>query len=1562
MKANPILSPLPGEHLVGVWPVPRPESDPRAAMRLNYWAGRALTAESLDLEQESRAARLAGQGRFLSAGVIYGLEVALESPAGEWTLRVRELSAPGELPSDGRQLSVVARVNGVLHFRIFDADGNRVRDLAEAALTSHQEERDQLRLRLAALGDQPVLDAAQQREILSEVSIILGYRLELAGQQLHLLPGHGLTVSGEDVFVPRPLRVSLADLPASGVAAGVVPWASVVVVRPVELREFGKVDPTDPCEVDLSRDAFADERRRDGALVEMVALPEEWAGDSRLGDRSDPRWRNRLAHFILNREASGSARQAIRRIMEETGEPRWETVLPPVELAPWESRGLAVALLSSEPAPDTASRRFFLDRAAVVRAGGLSRDRSRPAMAIATDESEDRLIPPGAGIPGTWRARVDQFAEHLAAYATEGPEAQSAHFQLLPPCGLLPRSALDFLDTPSARALPPSVLGQDPDRAGSSRFFPAAFGVEVAPVPVEDLDAALASSAALAPIDLTATGDVVRVLVPVPQRLFDPRLLVVESEDPFFRSETNRLLALRQDWRQRYEFVSAREQSLNALLTGKTEAVTKSGDDLEIEPPEPDTAPGTTKVMVSPAGVEQSELSIAFPAGTTRPPSGPGTFLLKLRLDVEAPPARLEVTFRINQNEVTVVWTPDLFPALPAPIVAPGEAAPLYPLWRDWPLAPEGLLVPNAVELRGLRFKVEGGRVAIASVGPPGAPWWTADLPGLALTHTGGEWSTVNAEAPPLPLRRTAPFEGEFLPEFPDQKTLAERREELESALNPAIATARVPAMSIEADGLERVLRALEEEANEADDFVDANFTRAQTNLYRIRKLILGETAAQQLLVSPAVATIAEQETAAASAGKLRDFLKEAKTRPEVTKESVNAIMSAAPVIRRFTTTTTALRDATRAGGFAPASISFMPAPNPVVVSAMTPRPPAKPTATIADSQTVGGTGGGKLEAMTTRVDPELLAGTPQLKAGAILQAEALKNVYGQLPETGPTLPPRGLSIGQRFVEPPATKNLSYARSALNELLNELVRLRLPLVNESLPPLKRNADGSDGQPVALLALQGRAKPAGETTTDKQRTDAINALMVGSALTANTDEAEVTLAAIDFLEIKSALLRTIERVIQQRRALIERGREMLSVIRSLAARAQDRGAMLTTRLSEARQDVSVARALWADEVARINAINERRDAVIRNEVAFLAYVRPRTVDPIRRNLPAWHVDAAETPAPVPACLQRHDEPPEPLRHYVQLFRYGPVAWFPEMERGLSHLDNRAKLSSLLASSKAEAVRFLARESDANVAVQFAPVVAAAFQSASGLVESHRRLAAGLDLARTALASWDEQRREAAQQASLGDLMDGRHGQKNVARVAVDWLDDLEQVATCLHAEFAAVPPAIRLRWVERYSEFDRPAPLRDLTVLPGYAGLTRDQRGRLQDLVNWLFDRIDGTNGDPFNLVNDLVRLCLLLASYAPVNQIIRGHLPRATPIRPGILIPIRPANPDLVRVGMEFHIWRGAAVVAHGLVEDARDGEVSARVAKSEVTTLDESVKVQFLPRALGVGMKKTFI
>ncbi len=53
------------------------------------------------------------------------------------------------------------------------------------------------------------------------------------------------------------------------------------------------------------------------------------------------------------------------------------------------------------------------------------------------------------------------------------------------------------------------------------------------PLPLEQLDVALAEVAAQAPID-TALGGRVRLLVPVPQAVFDPRLLIRERIDPEF--------------------------------------------------------------------------------------------------------------------------------------------------------------------------------------------------------------------------------------------------------------------------------------------------------------------------------------------------------------------------------------------------------------------------------------------------------------------------------------------------------------------------------------------------------------------------------------------------------------------------------------------------------------------------------------------------------------------------------------------------------------------------------------------------------------------------------------------------------------------------------------------------------------------------------------------------------------------------------------------------------------------------------------------------------------------
>jgi hypothetical protein len=1462
MKVTPIASPLPGEHISTTSPAITPETAVDWRQRLHFWPGRALTAEALELEQEHRAARLARLGRVATAGIVTGLEVALEPPP----------EPPAELVTEG-------------HF-------------------------------------------------------------------VHLRPGHGVTVSGEDIMVPRPLRVPLdqipiryvrfqpeggeADEPAPGgvtmstplefggvrlivdeLAAGHVPWAAVLVARPAELGVFGKVDPTDPCELDPSRDAFADERRLDAAVLRLFQLPVALENDPLLADREDLRWRNRLAQVVFRAESDGASRQVLRFLASRPARDRWDALLVEGAIFPWELFGVPLALLSSE-LPPGGVRRFFLDRNSITRPGGRARARSRTALRLATEESDEALHPPGAGTPALWRARVDQYAEHLSSLRALTPPQQAERFQFLPPAGLLPRTSLDFLTTAEAILLPPSAPGAPPDRAASSRFFPATISVEAVPVPLEDLDAALAASAPLAPYDLTAAGDEVRVLVPLAQRVFDPKLLVVELEDPFFAREVARLIAVRQDWRQRRDLQREARDGYEAFINGPKPARPQPAlepGQFEPEPVEtlrgfaaylsPADTPGPWEISAN-FGDEDSDLAAT--------PLTPATVLfIRLRLDFDQPPARVEVRWRRQQEEFVSAWTApsepyvEQFDAAGNPL--PSELARLYTITATELGVTEGTLTSFTLHFEdGRAGLIDAGELRTESGSPPQRrPWWTA-ADDQDVTFRGGTWTRVSGS------RMAAPFEEVAMPDLGgDDQELGRRIDEIKSALNPdpTKVTPRATPLTVEADGLTKALAELEAEANEADDFVDANFLRAQTNLYRIRKLILGETAAQKLLINPAISVIAEQETASASAEKLSAYLAAAKARPKITKTEVNAVL---------TKTTTQLSAA------APAAAAG--------ISAITPSP-------LLTS--IGGIG------VTRETVPkvDLLPSRTQRSTG--FSADALKDVFGQLPESGPILPPRGLSIGKRFQEPPATNNLAFARAALVELVNQLPKLRLPLTDETVRSLK-------GADVPLLDLQGRAAPASDAAG--KRTAAMNAFLAVTEVENDVDEAEVTLAALDFVEIKSAILRTIERVVQRRRNVIQRGEELLAAIRVSAAETEEHLGVLGGGLAEARHDVSVARALRQEEQQRVAAVNDRRDTVLRDEVEFLAYVRPRAVDPVRRRVPAWKLESAKVLAPVPACLRLHDQPPDALHAYVQLFRHASARWFTEIAPRLRELDSRDKLIELLAATQRSAFVF-AQEKRVAFAQEVTHVATQnTLLSAFSIVETSRTRAASFQLAQPALLPWSVLRRHAEEHSSLGDIIDGRHGHPALAKDAAAMLERIESVATCLHAEFAAVAPAIRLAWVERYSQFDRPSPLNNLTVLPHYGSLDRAARRRFQAFVDWLFQRVDGKAPDALKLINDLIRICLLLASHAPVKSLIAGHLPRPVPVRPGGLIPVRPFDPRLVKIGMEVHVWRADALVARARVEDLGDGDISARVVhvQAATTTLDQTMRVQFIPPALVRG------
>jgi hypothetical protein len=233
----------------------------------------------------------------------------------------------------------------------------------------------------------------------------------------------------------------------------------------------------------------------------------------------------------------------------------------------------------------------------------------------------------------------------------------------------------------------------------------------------------------------------------------------------------------------------------------------------------------------------------------------------------------------------------------------------------------------------------------------------------------------------------------------------------------------------------------------------------------------------------------------------------------------------------------------------------------------------------------------------------------------------------------------------------------------------------------------------------------------------------------------------------------------------------------------------------------------------------------------------------------------------------------------------------------------------------------------------------------------VVSQVRSVATQLDLSRVSALTWQGTRDQAAQIVSLGDLIDGEHGRGEVSRRAAQTFEEIGRIAACLHAELSNVLPSIRLDWAETLSQFDEVAPtLRRLGSLARWGEIPYVDRFQMQAFVDWLFSRINATEPRAESLMNDVVRMCLLLASDAPVGRIIAGRLPRPVTVRPGVRLPLTAFDPTKLRVGMEALVYRQSNVVARAVVEDIGASEIAARVihtAQPQVD-LDVDVRVQF--------------
>lgn len=700
--------------------------------------------------------------------------------------------------------------------------------------------------------------------------------------------------------------------------------------------------------------------------------------------------------------------------------------------------------------------------------------------------------------------------------------------------------------------------------------------------------------------------------------------------------------------------------------------------------------------------------------------------------------------------------------------------------------------------------------------------------------------------------------------------------------------------------GLQGFADYLRTRIDRADDITDFGFAHMQVDLHRIRQMMLSTTDTSRLAVSPALAAIAKSDSALTVQSQISEYLSRVK----------------AGVVARATST---------AGATATAAAT--------VAKAAT----VTSSAALSSAATVQAAARASLIA-PTRAQPEIIYAMPVVGLSEV----------------------RTAAIAERLRTPPSTEARDYALANRHRTVSSLLGL-----------LDTFSAQDSGEPPSLFSdfmipgLQGDAflngLPAG--TLRRPLLDFRgNAALLTALLTPpppmingqNTTESEATLftQTVALSDLTVAMLRQLESRLTLYRDALTRSESALTELQTIISAGTTRLGEVADALAEARHDVGVTRALMVEEQARIDAINARRARVLAEEVRFVAYVRPREADHLL-SAPTHAIDPGLLDAPVPACLREHPDLPDELDDILRVVREAPAAWFVRVPALLQRLDRPELLQRALRLAQQRAVAGLAVPQP-SLARDTSRLAGATLKITGRQTDA---LAPRLTLLRTlapdtlAAQGWQALQQQAVQALSFADLADGSHGRHDLARQAATELDQIRSITACLHAGFSGVLPVIRLGWAEMLSEFDAAPNLRNLASLPRWPEIGYAERREMQARVDWLFDQIEPGQPQAVALVNDVVRMCLLLASHAPVDRIIAGRMARpVTGASPGVRIPLTVLDTAALRIGMQAVLYRAGQIVARAQVEDLGSGEVAARVIHTASARVDlgDDVRVHF--------------
>lgn len=565
----------------------------------------------------------------------------------------------------------------------------------------------------------------------------------------------------------------------------------------------------------------------------------------------------------------------------------------------------------------------------------------------------------------------------------------------------------------------------------------------------------------------------------------------------------------------------------------------------------------------------------------------------------------------------------------------------------------------------------------------------------------------------------------------------------------------------------------------------------------------------------------------------------------------------------------------------------------------------------------------------------------------------------------------RTTGIATRVKEPPGLRARQAAFQVRASITQTVANLGLHLLDEVEGGAYEGLKFPGFLRDVTQTVDGKSVTFKETYADVLSPANVAAVLKGDhdQVTANADNASLFSDAVRSLETTTAMLRVLEGRVREVEDVIAICRRAQARIEEHVRAAAARGAEVDGALAEARHDVANTVALLDEEQRRVEATNVERERVLREEVPFVVFCRPRVAD-ATDPLPVHDVEPALLASPALAVLDRPaPNAPEELREMVELARQLPARAFSSVAALVDRIERLDVLHRVLAESAARAKL----QVDAHDA-EPPPARGEGMQRVRGLVFARR--GASLDKRRpftqpvqVKALGWQQANAVAKRMLVLDDLLSSAATQAAVSRKVAEEVEQLYVVAANLYEEVGRIDPAVRLEWARLLSEHDAPRDLRELATLPRWAEIgeaRHDQpadpfrKRELQAYVDWLYSRVDPDEEDAVAFIGDLVRVAVLVASHAPVERLLDAHVEAPTVVRVGGVLPLA-VDPRRVRVGMTALVMVGSVVHARGVVEDLVDGTARARlvaVATSGATlSAGQAVRlVEAKGRALQAG------